>query len=173
MQYIYNPFYDVTNSIASLWLAREQLSGEDTIVANADVFWDEAILELLLGCRDDVHLLADRERADDGDYFFYVDESGMLRRYGKELRREERNAEYVGIAYLSASFVPHFRERLEEMICRQEHGVWWENVIYSMIEERQVHVLDTCGHFWAEIDFIEDYERILAYVSGQDARKHP
>ena len=49
------------------------------------------------------------------------------------------------------------------MIDRQEHSVWWENVIYSMTGQQPVFVEDVDGQFWAEVDYIEDYERILEH----------
>ena len=55
-------------------------------------------------------------------------------------------------------------ERLEELIEAQRHDVWWENVLYSLSDERPVYVQDVGDRFWAEVDFIEDYERILAHV---------
>lgn len=71
--------------------------------------------------------------------------------------------EYIGIGRFSAAFMPEFVRRMEEMIDRQEHGVWWENVVYSMTEQQPVYVENVSGHFWAEVDYIEDYERILEH----------
>ena len=45
--YCYNPFFDVTNSLASLWFAREEMD-DDLIIMNADVFFTEEILTALL-----------------------------------------------------------------------------------------------------------------------------
>ena len=60
-----------------------------------------------------------------------------------------------------------FVNRLEKMIETQEHGVWWENVLYSFIGECDIHVLDVSGMFWSEIDYIEDYHRIIHYVESE------
>jgi len=38
-----NIFHSVTNSIASLWWAKEELRGDSVILGNADVFWEENI----------------------------------------------------------------------------------------------------------------------------------
>lgn len=160
---VYNPFYDVTNSIGSLWMAHALFGDDDTIIANGDVFWSQEILDTMKNLKDDVLLLADSNRAEDGDYFFGTD-NNMLRRYGKELMRNERDCEYIGIAYLSKGFVPVFLSRLNEMIDSQNHGKWWEDVIYSFCAERDIPVRDIAGMFWAEVDFIEDYHRILEYV---------
>lgn len=37
------------------------------------------------------------------------------------------------------------------------------NVVYSMTGQQPVYVEDVSGHFWAEVDYIEDYERILEH----------
>ncbi len=167
---VYNPFYDVTNSIGSLWMAENQglFGPEDTIIANGDVYWSQEILDLMKkekeGC--ELYMLADSNRVLDGDYFFGT-ENGILKRYGKELTLDERDCEYAGIAWLSAAFVPVFLVRLNEMIDQQCHGKWWEDAIYSLSEEHPVPVKNIAGMFWAEVDFIEDYRRILDYVREQ------
>lgn len=162
---VYNPFFDITNSIGSLWMAKKYFGDEDTIVANADVFWSQDIFDRIIAEKKETLMLADYNRADDGDYFFFV-ENGILKRYGKELERNERNSEYVGIAYLDKHFVPEFVDRLDRLVSGQQHGIWWENVLYSFIGERDIHVLDISGMFWSEIDFIEDYHRIIEYVDS-------
>ena len=60
-------------------------------------------------------------------------------------------------------FLPCFTERMNQMIGEQQHSVWWENVLYEMTRERDVYVQDVGGRFWAEVDYIEDYERILEH----------
>ena len=54
-------------------------------------------------------------------------------------------------------------EQLEGMIATQQHSVWWENVLYAMTDRRDIYVQNIENKFWAEVDYIEDYERILAY----------
>ena len=172
---VYNPFFDVTNSIGSLWMAENaglfsMENPEDCIVANGDVYWSQEILDLVMAQEEEVTLLADSERVLDGDYFFGT-ENGMLRRYGKQLTLEERDCEYTGIVAMKASFVPRFLKRLNELIDAQCHGKWWEDAIYSLSSEEDIPVKDIRGHFWAEVDFIEDYRRILDYVSEKTGIK--
>ena len=38
VSFFYNPFYDVTNSIASAWFAKEFLTGDDLLIMNGDVY---------------------------------------------------------------------------------------------------------------------------------------
>ena len=62
-QIVYNPFFDVTNSIGSLWMAKSLFcEDEDTIVANGDVFWSQDILDIVKNIDQEVFLLADSDR---------------------------------------------------------------------------------------------------------------
>lgn len=169
VNFVYNPFFDITNSIGSLWLANQYFENEDTIIANADVFWSQEILDKILANKAENLMLADYDRVEDGDYFFYV-EDGKIKKYGKELTRDNRNCEYVGIAYLDKTFIPQFISRMDELVSGQQHGVWWENVLYSFIGQRDINVLDISGIFWSEIDFIEDYYRIIDFVGKENGK---
>ena len=159
----YNPFYRVTNSIGSLWYARQEFCGtNEVMIANADVYYTQELLDKILDGAHDNYLLADASRADKGDYFFLC-EDGVLKKYGKELARDERNCEYVGIGVLRRDWVLKFRAQLCRMIENGEYDLWWENVLYSMADTENIYVEDVGGIFWSEVDTIEDYRRVLAH----------
>lgn len=167
-----NPFFHVTNSIASLWFALDFIEGDDDlIICNGDVFWTEEIYRTLAADKRDIVMLADRKRVDDGDYFFRT-QDGVLKEYGKQLTRDHRDCEYVGAAKIGAAALPAFRQRLKEMIDAQQTDLWWENVLYSMVDERPIYVADVGDAFWAEVDFIEDYQRILKYVAENEPKNN-
>lgn len=164
--FFYNPFFDVTNSIASAWFAREFIADDDVLFMNGDVFLEEPLLLELLSqdCEDSV-LFSDETRKEEADYKLHY-ESGRLIKYGKELTGEDVTGEYIGVARIGRGFVLEFTARLDEMICEQQHSVWWENVLYSLSGQRFVEVRDISGHFWAKVDYIEDYERISDFVKS-------
>ena len=172
IDYVINPFFEVTNSIASLWFAKERLD-DDLFIMNADVFFSRDILDIVLEYNDDNVLAIDKSRIELGDYFFATSDNGCLKKYGKELPLKERSGEYVGISKISKSFLPTFVERLEKMIDDQQYNKWWENVIYSFTDknEKNINTVDVKGKFWAEIDYFDDYERILNYLKSQEKRE--
>ena len=167
VNFIENPFFRVTNSIASLWFARDLLKDEDLILGNADVYWEEDTLDFLMKQKDDVVMLADTSRIEMGDYFFKT-EDGLLIDYGKELKVKDRTCEYVGIAKIDKSFLPKFKKQLESLIYEEEYNYWWENTLYTMINEEDVVVKDINPRFWGEVDTKEDYRRILEYVASKN-----
>lgn len=62
IRYYYNPFFEVTNSIASLWFARSELN-DDVLIMNADVYFTEEILDLVLKDNRDPVMAIDYSRA--------------------------------------------------------------------------------------------------------------
>lgn len=162
-----NMFHSVTNSLASLWFAKDELCGDSVILGNADIFWESNLLDILMQDERDCVMLCDSSRVEQGDYLFRV-EDGKVVRYGKGLDCRDATAEYVGLAKISGEMVPKCRERLEQLIENQQCKDWWETVLYSMSGERPIWTTDIAGNFWAEIDYIEDYNRILEYRGIED-----
>ena len=166
--YCYNPFFNITNSIASLWFAREELD-DDLLVMNADVFFSMDILRQLIEDEHNPVMAIDCSRTAEGDYFFYTDVDGRIAKYGKGLPIEQRSCEYVGMAKIGRDFLPQFIRRMDEMIGRQQHSSWWENILYSFTDKKEadIYTMDVDGRFWAEVDYLDDYVRIIDYVSRQ------
>ena len=161
VEIFYNYFYEVTNSIASAWFAKEFID-DDMVMMNADVFAEESIFDRLFHMEKETVLLSDSSRKGMADYKFYYEDNQLIK-FGKELEGEDISGEYVGIAKVSKSFLPEFKERLNNLIKEGKYGMWWEDVLYSFVGERTIYVDDVSGKFWAEGDFIEDYERILEF----------
>ena len=163
IKFYYNPFFDVTNSIASAWFARDFITNEDDImIMNGDVFVDDSLLEIIKEETLSPVLFCDETRKEEADYKFYYEDNRLLK-YGKELEGEEITAEYIGIAKIGKEFISTFKNELESMINKQQHYLWWENALYELSKEKDIYVKDVEGRFWAEVDYMEDYERILKF----------
>ena len=173
VSYYFNPFFNVTNSIASLWFARHEMEiDSDVLILNADVFFTKEILHKLVNDKRDAVVVIDETRTKDGDYFFSTTDSGCIEKYGKDLPIQHRSCEYVGLAKISNGFIPEFNKRLESLVSGMKHALWWENVLYSFTDnnEKDIHTIDVDGEFWAEIDYFDDYERILRYIEKQESK---
>ncbi len=162
VKFYYNPFYDVTNSIASAWFAKSFFVEEDTLIMNGDVYMEESLLKSIIDEKLSPVLFSDESRKEEADYKLKY-ENGILTKYGKELQGTDITGEYIGIAKLGAGYINNFLCQLDKMIDAQKHGVWWENVLYELSANSNVFVRDVKSQFWAEVDYIEDYKRILAH----------
>lgn len=163
-----NPFYDVTNSIASMWFAKDFLTVNDRyLIMNADVFLQDELLDRVIKEEKSPVMFADGSRKEEADYKFKY-EDGILEKYGKELEGDDITGEYIGLGSFDYGFIREFTSEMEKMIRSQNHGVWWENVVYQISDNKNVYVVDIEGFFWAEVDYIEDYKRILEFRGVSD-----
>ena len=166
VKFYYNPFYAVTNSIGSIWVARHELDEDDAIIMNADVYYDPEILTKLLNTPGEVSMVADSSRVEVGDYFFGTDSQGNIKKYGKQIPLEERTAEYVGLAIVRHPFTHKFKDMINQLVWEGHYDYWWENALYELADEGySIPTIDINGYFWSEIDYFDDYIRILNYVN--------
>lgn len=166
-----NPFYEVTNSIASLWFCQANIkTTSDLYIMNGDVFFDEIIIQELIDTKELVTMIGDSSRKNEADYKFNWDDNFYLKKFGKEMQKCDISGEYVGIAKIRKEFMTKFVNKLNEMILQGDYSSWWEDVLYRLSSDNEVDikVMDLKGkHFWAEIDFIEDYNRITEYLKSE------
>ena len=163
VRFVCNPFYDVTNGIASIWFARDYIKDdEDLLIMSGDLYIESAIVDELISCDKSPVLLVDSSSVLDADYRFHY-EDNILIRHGKDLTISDTTGENLGIAKLGKNFVKIYKNHMLEMIGQQKHSVWWESVMYDMLPITKIYVHDISGKFWSEVDQIEDYRKILKH----------
>lgn len=169
VRYYHNPFYQVTNSISSLWLAKHLLTDDDLILMNADLYFEEEVLDIALAQDETAVMLSDSSRIEDADFRFGV-EGRCIRKTGNKLTNAETDCEYVGIVRISERFIETFKDRLEKMVSSRDMNNWWEGVLYSFIEEdMDIFHKDVTGVFWTEVDTPADYKRLTDWTSPSNS----
>ena len=141
--------------------------GEDTIIMSGDVFVTPEIIDELIQLKKTPVLLADPSRIIEADFRYYY-ENNLLIKYGKDLSIKETTGECLGVAKLNGDTVSLYRDHLNEMINNQMHSVWWESVLYDLVGKEPIYIHEVIGHFWAEVDFVEDYRRIVQYCKSKN-----
>lgn len=164
--YYRNPFYPITNSLSSLWFAREELTpDEDALLMNADLFFEPRLLDAAIADTRPVVMLSDSTRIETADYRFGLD-GPRICRHGKNLSVAETDAEHVGVVKLRGEFIRPFKGRLEQLIAAGRFNDWWEDVLYSFIPEGvPIYHHDIAGTFWTEIDCQADYDRLQTWLA--------
>ena len=170
--YFENPDFHSTNSIKSLWYAKDLLE-DDVLLLNGDLYYEQDILDYAINQTNPVVMLADSTRIDNADYRFGFC-GNQINRFGKHLTNQETDGEYIGIVRIDQSFIKTFKEALEEMIISGKSNIWWEDVLYSFIEKNiPIHYFDVAGTFWSEVDTLQDYNYLQNWITSQDTPLHP
>ena len=170
--YFENPDFQTTNSIKSLWYAKDLLEG-DVLLLNGDLYYEHGILDYAINQTNPVVMLADSTRIDNADYRFSFSDD-QIDQFGKHLTNQETDGEYIGIVRIDQSFIKTFKQALEEMIISGKSNVWWEDVLYSFIEKNiPIHYFDVAGTFWSEVDTLQDYNYLQNWITNQDTPGTP
>ena len=165
--YFENPYFQTTNSILSLWYARDILE-ENVLLLNGDLYYEHSILDYAINQTNAVVMLADSTRIDNADYRFGFT-GKQINLFGKHLTNQETDAEYVGIVRIDKGFIKTFKQTLKKMIAAGRSNIWWEDVLYSFISKQvPIHFFDVAGTFWTEVDTLQDYNYLQNWITSQD-----
>lgn len=163
---IYNPFYKVADNLGSLYIAREELSG-DCLVWNGDTLVSVDLMRRVIGNHQPgICVTIDRKHAYDADDMKVVEADGRLKAIGKRLS-DGVNAESIGLLAFRSGGAERFREAIEQAIRTPEGTtVWYLRVIHQIAQTAEVFTLDIQGEEWGEVDFPEDLESARDLVSN-------
>ncbi|HCP14723.1 MAG TPA: hypothetical protein DIT32_02930 [Peptococcaceae bacterium] len=154
--FIYNPFYAVTNSIASLWFARDYLERDHVTIINGDVIMsDKLVKEVLCRKTEGALVLFDSSVKKNGDYNVSTMEDKVVV-MSKQL--EEYDGEYAGVVKMDRQAAAQFKEAMQEML---EHGLfdqWYEDALVQMIFSNNfiLNHIDIKEYEWIEVDSVRD-----------------
>lgn len=168
IHFVENPIFDRTNSLYSLWLARNELGG-GFVVMNSDVLFHPALLRRLLESDYDDALLVslqERNMPPLGEEEMKAKVQGdLLVEISKSMPAAEAHGENVGVARFGFEGSRLFVELMNRVIHsgggRQE---WVPRVFQEFVAHRPLNVVSTVGYPWIEVDFPEDYCRAVSEV---------
>lgn len=157
---LYNPFFSLTDNLATCWLARGEMVG-DFLLLNGDTLFEPAIAERLMAAPSaPITVTIDRKAEGyDADDMKVLTEGDALRAIGKTI--EAYDAESIGFLRFDAEGAALFT-RVVQQIMRTPEGLkrWYLSVINQIAQDHDVvRVQSIQGLDWAEMDFPEDLPR--------------
>jgi choline kinase len=167
---IYNPFYKVADNTGSLFMAREELSG-DCLVWNGDTLVSRELMRrVVANDRSGICVTIDRKESYDEDDMKVVEEGGRLKAIGKRLPMASVNAESIGLLALRSGGAEQFREAIEQAMRTPEGTtIWYLRVIHQLAQGADVWTFDIEGEEWGEVDFPADVEAAGELTARWDA----
>ena len=154
--FIYNPFYEVTNSIASLWFSREHLEADNIVLIDGDIVMSEELVrDVLCKSVDRATVLLDSSIKTDGDYNVEVSGDQVLV-MSKDLTTYY--GEYAGVTKLDHESSLLMRIEMDEMIEEGFYDQWYENALVQLIfkHDFKLYYKDISNYEWTEVDSVND-----------------
>lgn len=177
IEYIENPIYNKTNNIYSLYLAKEKLLEDDTILIESDLIFEDSIFTLLKqSSYPNVAVVAKYESWMDGTMVRIDNENNIINFIPKKAFRYEDIALYyktVNIYKFSKEFARNqYIPFLEAYIHALGNNEYYEQVL------RVITILDNCNlkalilnnEKWYEIDDIQDLDIAETIFSNDNER---
>ncbi len=163
IQYIENPIYDKTNNIYSLYLAKEKLAEDDTLLLESDLVFEESILIRLINDKRKSLAVVDKYKSwMDGTSVTLDEEDHILNFFSKTSFKFQDVSEYyktVNIYKFSKEFsnkiyIP-FLEAYSKAMGDNEY---YESVlrVLTILDRHELRALRLDGEKWYEIDDIQD-----------------
>lgn len=164
---LFNPFFRVSDNLASCWVARSAMA-EDFLLINGDTVFEGSIIRgLLAHAHGPITLTVDHKTTyDDDDMKVVLGDNGQLQQVGKQLPAERVNGESIGISCFRGQGPGLFRDAVEAAM-REPEALqrWYLSVIDELAGQTLVHWHSIAGQRWAELDFREDLEDVASVLA--------
>lgn len=154
--FVMNPFYEVTNSISSVWFARDYLERENVTMVHGDaVFSDEIVSSYLTVPTDYPYVLVDSSYERPGAYNA-VTQGNQILMMSKKLERF--TAKYCCITKLDPVSSRLLKQEVDSMINGNMYDQYFEDSLVQMImfHDFQLFCKDIAGEKWVEVDTVDD-----------------
>lgn len=165
---IFNPFFNVSNNLASLWLAKTEMS-DDFLITNGDcIFPAEVYRDFVDQSKSGIALCVNKKESYDDDDMKVTLSDDLIREVSKQIAIADTHAESPGLSIIRGqsareAFVGHLESLLRhpEMLNR-----FWLEVFNSLTKKGESVRPWTFppGTKWQEVDFHIDLDTVRSVL---------
>lgn len=176
IEYVNNEIYDKTNNIYSLYMAKEYLLENDTLLLESDLIFEDALLNKIVeDPYPSLALVAKYESWMDGTVVTLGEDRSIKQFLGKKEFVFEDIPKYyktVNIYKFSQSFSEtHYVPFLEAYCKALGHNEYYEQVlkVITLLERPEIKALPLENEIWYEIDDIQDLDIAESIFATEEA----
>jgi len=177
IMYVENPVYDKTNNIYSLYLAKEYLLREDTLLLESDLIFEKKILDKVLDDSYPNLALVDRYQSWMDGTVVEIDEENTIKSFvpKSNFKFEDIPKYYktVNIYKFSKEFASsHYVPFLEAYSKALGNNEYYEQVlrVITLLEKPNIKALPLNGEAWYEVDDIQDLDNAETIFADENQR---
>ena len=165
IEYVRNDIYDKTNNIYSLYLAKDKLMEDDTLLLESDLVYEEAVIRKLVENPYPSLVLVDKfESWMDGTCIKIDDDNNIISFLDKKRFDFSETGEYyktVNLYKFSKDFsIKHYVPFLEAYCKALGHNEYYEQVlkVITFLDNPEIKACKLNGEKWYEIDDVQDLD---------------
>ena len=156
VEFVHNPFYEVTSSMGSLWFAKRFLQRENIVIINGDIVMSNKLISDIICVYTDVpYVLLDSTRTDGNKYNVQV-QGDKVCVMSKNLTDFLGN--YASVTKLDAVSSRFVLEQLNQMVNEGMYNLFFEDALVQMIFDKnfELYYKDIKDYQWTEVDTVDD-----------------
>ncbi|MBN2460270.1 MAG: phosphocholine cytidylyltransferase family protein [Candidatus Cloacimonetes bacterium] len=153
--FITNPVYDKTNTLYSLWLARQHFT-EEFIYFNSDVIFQTELLMKIVPQSEFSQLLIEDKICGKEEVKVIVSDDMRILEIGKELDISRCIGEFIGIGKFNQQVLNRFSEHLQTGVDTGHQNNYFEYAVNLLAGDFHLQAVFTGDLPCIEIDFPED-----------------
>jgi choline kinase len=165
LTFIYNAFFDTTNTAVSLRCALRKIRNEAILLLNGDVIFSQHVIERLLA-QPHSCMATNRAKVGDEEIKYQLDAQGAICAVSKQLTNALGEA--VGINWLQKHDVPILYHALHA--CSQ-NDYFERGIELAISQGLRIYPADISDLDCVEIDFIEDLDQVNQLLLHQHPKK--
>ena len=154
--YIYNKLYASTNNIYSLWLAKDEVLGNDMMMLDSDIVFDERIISKLQNSGYKNCLALKRHEVHDEEIKVKTDAHGCVIEIGKEVNVSQAEGESIGIEMFGKEALTELYFILDRKVVTEKEVNQFYEAAFQELSDNNLFIVDTTEYFCMEIDTEED-----------------
>lgn len=179
IEFIENPIYDKTNNIYSLYLAKDKLIEDDTLLLESDLIIDPKALDLIVSHKDEnLALVSKYQSWMDGTMVRIDSDRNIVNFVPKQaFRYEDVDVYYKTVniykfskSFLTSTYVPF----LEAYVKVMGNNEYYEQVlrVITHLHTDELKALDVENLKWYEIDDVQDLDIASTIFAEGDNKYH-
>lgn len=159
-QTIFNPFYEITNNLASLWMARG-LFDNDFAVINGDNLLHNEDIARILKKRNGIYVAVNKKSDLDNDDMKVLLGRGGISKISKTIDEHTTKYESVGFVVVSGKkYRTAFKDSLDKLVRSRDYITdrYWLEVLNLLAENGETINPVVIKKKWFEFDFHRDID---------------
>ena len=154
VKYIFNKKFRTTNNMYSLWMARNFLKKEDTVITFADLIMSKFITKKIIESKNPINVVVDTSKVLKGTMTVKV-KNNKLTSIGKK-KEISPDGNFIGISMIKKNKIDLFRKTLIKIAGKTKNKYYTEVFNHLIKKKKIINAIDIKKNFWREVDTKKD-----------------
>lgn len=166
---VYNPFFESSNNLISLWFAKHEMKDDDFLITNGDnLFTADVLRDIVKKTNDGIYLtVCYADEYGEDDMKVKIDENKKIIRVSKLIEKGQGDGESVGLVKVQGETYRKIYTKVLEKLARKEEYLnkfWLET--FNRLSEKCVDIIpfEIDREKWREVDFHFDLNKLKDLV---------